>query len=339
MTAAAIERLRASRDRAKAWLLLQVGSDGQPADSDRGNGWSRFPWTLALLGETEAGAAVLEWAARNGLGENGDFSAGAAYGAGRYSAYPIGHLTMGALLLERHDIAARLFDRLAALQDAVTGGMPVDPPGGEFATLTELLSTSQVGMAAILGGRMTMAERIRDWVMACLAEQPELPTVLYTARSRHGVVTDPPVALRWALAVRCGEPRQAYFYPGVAAAFLALYAMRTGDAAALAAGHAYLAINFAGTAAQLEDLASVQACKFGWGVALMQIADPGRDYADTLVKMADWFIARQRADGSWGPSAFISPEPSRVELMTKTAEHAMEVTAILAALAVSGARG
>lgn len=336
--AAARDRLRASRDRAKRWLLRQVDAGGRPAASDEGNGWSRLPWTFALLGETEAGAAVLEWAVRGGLGENGDFSPGAAYGKGRFGAYPVSHLTMGAVLLERQDIAARLFGRLAALQDGASGGMRVDPPGGEFEALTDLLSTAQAGMAAILGGRMDMATASRGWIMSCLLEQPAAPEVLYTLRSARRLVTAPPQALLWLGAVDFTKPRQAYFYSGIAAAFLALYAMRTGDTAALAAGHAYLAFNLQGTQAQFDDIASVQACKFAWGAALMQIADPQRDYADSLERMADWFIARQRDDGSWGPSTFVSAEPSWVELMTKTAEHAMELTAVLAALATIEAR-
>jgi hypothetical protein len=179
---------------------------------------------------------------------------------------------------------------------------------------------------------------VRDWVLACLEEQPHLPQKLYAARSAQGLVVNPPSPLQWVLAIDFDKPRQAYFYPGIAAAFLALYAMRTGDRAALAAGHDYLAINIAGTNAQFDDLASVQACKFGWGAALMQIADPGRDYESNLVQMAEWFIARQRPDGSWGPSTFLSADPTQTELMTKTAEHAMEVTALLAALAVLDAR-
>jgi len=336
---AARERLRASRDRARDWLLQRVGSGGAPAAHQDGNGWSRFPWTLALLGETEAASAVLEWAARNGLADNGDLSAGSTYGQGRYGAYPIGHLAMGAVLLERHDIAARLFSRLEELQDKTTGGMPIDPPQGEFNGLCELLSTAQVGIAAVLAGRMAMAKRLRDWTVACLREQPRLPQVLYTARSADGLVIDPPAALRWGLEVQFDKPRQAYFYPGIAAAFLAVYATKAGDQEALAAGHDFLAINLAGSQEQFDDLASVQACKFAWGAALMQMADPRCDYADSLARMADWFIVRQRADGSWAPSTFVSAEPSTVELMTKTAEHAMEVTAVLAALAVLEARG
>src|SRR4029453_2782888 len=150
----------------------------------------------------------------HGLGENGDLSAGPAYGAGRFGAYPVGHLAMGAVLLERHDIANRLFSRLEALQDKATGGMPIDPPGGEYASFSDMLSTGQVGMAAVLGGRMEMAKRLRDWTVNCLAEQPSLPSILYTARSPQGLVTDVPATLQWVLAVAFDQPRQAYFYPG-----------------------------------------------------------------------------------------------------------------------------
>jgi hypothetical protein len=157
-------------------------------------------------------------------------------------------------------------------------------------------------------------------------------------RTAEGLVTDVPTDLAWVGSVDFGKSRQAYFYPGIGAAFLAHGIEREGDETALAAGHRYLHANFQGSADQFDDLASVQACKFGWGLALMQIADPAADYSAALVRMADWFIARQGADGSWGPSSFVSPEPSRVELMTKTAEHAMEVTALLAAMAAVAAR-
>jgi hypothetical protein len=334
----AATRLRAARDRARDWLLGQVGADGKPADCELGNGWSRFPWTFALLGETAAGHAVLEWASRNGLGDNGDFSAGPSYGAGRFSAYPLGHLAMGAVLLERHDVAARLIARLESLQNPTNGGMPIDPPGGTYAEWTDLLSSAQAGMVALLAGRMDMARPIRDWIVTSLEEQPDWPRMHYTARSPGGLVTEPPAELAWVMAVNFARPRQAYFYPGIGAAFLALYAMRTGDRAALAAGHQYLEANLQGHQAQFDDLESVQACKFAWGAALMQIADPEVDYSETLVRMADWFIARQGGDGSWAPSRFISPQPTRVEQMTKTAEHAMEVTALLAAMAVVTSR-
>jgi len=47
------------------------------------------------------------------------------------------------------------------------------------------------------------------------------------------------------------------------AVFLTGYATRRGDQASLALGHRLLSLNIGGTAAQFDDLDSVQACKFG----------------------------------------------------------------------------
>jgi len=98
-------------------------------------------------------------------------------------------------------------------------------------------------------------------------------------------------------------------------------------------GHRFLELNIQGVPEQFNDGESVQICKFGWGAAAMQIADPTADYRTHLLRMSDWFIEHQATDGSWRPSGFLSPDPKVHEKMTKTAEHAMEITAMIAALA------
>src|SRR5262249_14484473 len=142
-----------------------------------------------------------------------------------------------------------------ALQDDKTGGMRIEPPGNAYSDLTDMLSTAQAGIAALAGGRMELADAVRRWLVRCLAEQPSLPHILHTIRSAGGLVTEPPRPLLWSGSVHFDQPRQAYFFPGIAAAFLALYAMRTGDKLALKAGHEYLALNRMGTSEQFDDLA------------------------------------------------------------------------------------
>ena len=326
-----IARIRAARDKAVRWLLGCIKSDGTPDGADTGNSWSRLPWAFALTGETAAGAAVLAWSARNGLREDGDF-AGPGYGKGRFGAYPLGHLAMGAALLERHDIAARVMGRLAAIQTP-SGGFPVDPPGGEAAHLCDLLSTAQAGLAAILSGRKEIYEPVYQWVTALRMQQPQFETKLLSARHGEQLVVDPPTALRWVLDTDFSKPRQSYYTAGIAAVFLAAHGTRHGEAAALARGHEFLSLNIHGTAEQFTDHDSVQACKFGWGLGAMYLADPKPQYVPWLQSMVDWFIDRQEESGAWKPSTFLSPNPSRSERMVKTAEHIMEVTVMLAALA------
>jgi hypothetical protein len=69
-------RLQRARERAVAWLLDRIALGGKPADSDRRAGWARIPWALALSGQVATAAAVVDWAARNALDEDGGFREG-----------------------------------------------------------------------------------------------------------------------------------------------------------------------------------------------------------------------------------------------------------------------
>jgi hypothetical protein len=332
----AVQKLEDSLARAVTWLLNAIDSNGRPHGAENGNGWSRLPWTLALAGEVGAAHAVLEWAVREAIDATGNFY-GPALGDGSFNHYKLAHLANGASLIGRYDVAELVLDQLERTQ-APNGGARIEPAGSPHADVTAMTSTGQMGITAITGGRHEMAHRCRNWMINCLESQPELPHRLYTGRIGEELVLQPIERLAWYLVVDYREPRQAYMHSGCAAAFLAHYAMRYKDAEALAAGHQYLSLNLEGTPAQFTDLASVQACKFGWGAAMLQIADPSSCYEEQLVRMSGWFLDRQAEDGSWGFSTFLSAFHPMVQRMMKTAEHAMEVTALIAAMRVCEAR-
>ena len=331
-----IARLEASRRRAVTWLLHHVGAVGRPAGADVGNGWARLAWALAISGETAAAASTMDWVLREGIDADGNFRAGPARGSGLVGAYLLGQLAMGALHVGRYDVATPVLDRLGVLQRS-DGGMPIDLPGGALHHIADVCSTAQAGLAGLLGGREQMAEKACAWLIGTLELQSELPGRLYVGRDGSGLVQAPPPGTEFLLKVDYAQPRQAYYYSGIAAAFLGAFAMRSGDARALAAGHQYLDLNVRGTEAQFTDRGSVQICKFGWGAAMMQTADRSVRYDAHLRRMGNWFVERQAGDGSWAPSRFLSASPSVVELMTKTAEHVMEVNALIAALALPSA--
>lgn len=328
-----LERLTESRLKATNWLLANVDSDGRPAGSERGNGWARLAWALSIAGETAAAAATLDWAVKEGIDADGNFRAGPARGSGLVGGYLLGQLAMGALHVERFDVARLVLDRLEAMQDA-HGGIPIDLPGGALDHISDLCSTAQAGIAAILGGRWSLAKSAYAWTIEALRLQPELPAVLYAGRSGEALVLAPPPQMDFLLKVDFRQPRQAYYYPGIAAAFLGAYAMHSGEQGALDAAHRFLALNDGGVAEQFTDQESSQICKYGWGLAIAQIADRSVDYRDQLGRMGEWFIERQLEDGSWLPSSFLFPQPTEVDAMAKTAEHSMEVTALIAALSV-----
>ena len=328
-------RARAARDRAAGWLLDHVGTDGEPTGANLANGWSRIPWTLALAGHGDAGCAVLAWAERDALEANGAFRPGPAAGSGRFGGYTLGHLAVGAWRLEHFGLATRLLDRLAGLQDRETGGILMDRTGGS--QLADLLCTAQAGIAAIAAGRTDIADPVRAWIGDLYAGQTALPARLYNFRNGADLATTPEPGLEWLMVTDFSVPRQSYFYPGIAAAFLAQFASWRSDASSLELARKFLRLNIEGSSAQFDDPGSVQVCKFGWGLAAAHLVSPEPEDGDWMVRMVDWFIAHQSADGSWAPSAFLSPEPNVTERMAKTAEHGMEIDALAAALGKLGA--
>ncbi|MCK9541398.1 MAG: hypothetical protein M0R03_05135 [Novosphingobium sp.] len=335
----ATARFRAARDRGVAWLLDHIASDGRPVGADTQNGWGRVPWALAVSGESAAGHAVLAWAEREALDGSGHFRAGPYGGGDRFGSYPLSHFAIGAWLLERYDVALKCMGAIRALQDSSTGGVPVDPPGGQWAHRHDLLSTAQAGVAALFSGQEDIIDGVHRWIVDLVGQQPDFPGRFHTARDGAELLVEPEPDFVWLSITDFTQPRQSYYTTGMAAVFLAGYAMRRGDTAALALGHRLLSANIGGTSAQFDDLESVQACKFAWGAAAMQTADPEADYRDHLLRMGDWFIARQSPDGAWTPSRFATPQPGDVHKLIKTAEHVMEINAVIAALGHLAGRG
>jgi hypothetical protein len=230
-------------------------------------------------------------------------------------------------------------DALRRMQDPATGGFAIAPVADRATDIYDLLSTAQVGLAAVITGQDDIAELAWRWVADMAALQPEdAGSRLYSFRRGTALLTEPDQALEWLAITDFARPRQTYYTPGMAAAFFAAYAQRTGASEPLALARRLLAMNLAGCAEQYEDEGSVQICKFGWGVASMLVADPDGDWLPHVERMGDWFIAHQSPDGAWTPSSFLAPEPSDIDKLVKTAEHVMEVNAILAALGTARAR-
>ncbi|MGH6696169.1 hypothetical protein [Sphingopyxis sp.] len=338
MTGNLAERLAAGRDRAVAWLSAQVSASGVPAGSDRKPGWGRLPWALALSGQGALASSVVAWADREAVGGDGGFIDGPALGSGTMTAYGLSHLAIGAWLVERYDVAGRIMAKLETMMHLETGGVDTGLTDADGVAMQDLLMTAQVGFAALVTGRTLVAARARAWVDALLRDQPDYPHRLYTFRAGSRLVTDPTDRIKWLGLCEFQSPRQAYYTPGIAAAFLAGVAMQSADASALETAEAYLEMNRRGTRDQFEDLASVQLCKFGWGSALVVLARAGAGPVGDVETMGQWFLDRQGADGSWAPSAFLVPDPDISDRIMKTAEHVMEVNAILAALGAAAAR-
>jgi len=324
--------------RAADWIVARVDDDGTPAGAAERNAWWRIPWALAVAGRRDAAAAVLAWAEEHALDADGDLRGGPVeLEPGATPVYSLSALAIGAWLLGRYDLAHRIAGALRRYQDPETGGVWQLRDHGDLGE-QDLLKTAQLGIGAVLMNDREVADRVHRFIVEQWALQPG-GHVLYTARGSNGLITeaDDP-ADRFRRIVDFSAPKQAYFFPGIAAAFLADYVRLTGDPASLDVARAYLQLNVEGTGRQYDDPTSVQICKFGWGVANMLVADPDGGHRPHAERMAEWFLDRQLPDGAWEPSTFGRDAPGDLDKLWKTAEHLMELAMLTSALATDRAR-
>lgn len=331
------ETVADARRRGLRWLSERFDDQGRPEGADVFNAWWRAPWTLCVAGAPDLAAAVMGWIEREALADDGDLRPGPyTLPAPQSPAYFLSPIAIASWLLGRYDTARAVGGRLIELQNPATGGV-YEYLNHDADDLEDLLKTAQVGISALVTGDRASADGVFQWLATTFAEQPELPGRLFTSRRAGRVVTEFPETDAFLRVVDFHEPRQTYFNPGIAAAFLAGYHLRFDSPAALQLGRDYLSLNTSGSDLQFTDLTSVQICKFGWGAAAMTVADPGGRHRHDAERMARWFCERQNTDGSWAPSSFSIPNPTNLDLFWKSAEHLMELCFIEQALAGSPA--
>src|SRR5262249_23046055 len=147
----------------------------------------------------------------------------------RSASYPLAIIGMGAALVGREDLAHKVMDTLRTFQDPTSGGAYSERPEVRTSYLQDLYPTAQLGMTALTAGRPDAAEGAFNWIKRLYSWQPELPHRLFTTVTPDGLLLDPSPELEWMAITDFRKPRQAFYNPGIAAAFLARYFMRTGD--------------------------------------------------------------------------------------------------------------
>ncbi|MEV0071728.1 MULTISPECIES: hypothetical protein [unclassified Amycolatopsis] len=338
---AAQESLRKVRARGVRWLLDHVADDGKPAAADIRNGYYRMPWVFAVVGEREVAARVLSWIERNTLTAQGDLREGVPREAfvHRWATYPHSLLAHGAWALERYDTALALVDTMrTTFQDPETGGSYMERPeartGRQF-----IFPTAQMGLAALASGQSDVADGAFGWFDRLWAAQPELPDVLYASWGPQGLRTVADHDDEFISKIDFRKPRQAFYAPGISAAFLTRYYMVTRNERAKEIATGILKLSANGTQDQYNWWESMQICKFGWGSAMAAEIDPTGDHLKHVVRMARWYVESQGEDGSWVPSGFLVPEPNDSHAIEKTTEHTLWVSMMLATLAGAATRG
>jgi hypothetical protein len=311
--ATAAAQLHEVRRKGIAWLLDHIGDDGAPAAWQSRNGYYRLPWTLAVAGEREAAAQVLSWIERNALSRDGDLLPGLPRHpfVSVAATYPLTIIAHGAWVLERYDTAMAVMRVLrSSFQDPVSGGAYLERPEARVTGRQLLYPTAQLGLTAMATGQADMSRAVYGWFERLLAAQPELPDRLFTIWGPDGLVTDYTGADAFLAVTDFRIPRQAFYNPGISAAFLSRYHMYAGEPRARELATMMLGLVARGTPEQFNHAESMQICKFGWGSALAAEIDPDGGHIANVVRMARWYHESQAADGSWCPSPCCPPWPA-----------------------------
>ena len=216
----------------------------------------------------------------------------------------------GAHLLRHFDLAQRGLEYLLRWQNPHTGGFYMNRHRAGPSGRQALYPTAQAGMACVITGRIDAAVATGRWFERLWALQPELPDRLYTVYSQEeDLVRDRYAPEERRLYVNEAQQAQEYHYNGgIAAAFLCQLHAVTGNAAWLALARRYQAFSMESTERQFEVM---QVCKSGWGGALLYQATGEEQYRAWAIRLGDWFVSHQHADGHWSQSPISRRVPRR----------------------------
>jgi hypothetical protein len=333
---ASLCRARQIHARAITWICDHVGADGTPAGSEQVNGYYRVPWTLAVAGRPDRAAACLEWIRQHALTEDGDLREGVPTGGFVHAlaSYPLTQIAIGAHLLERYEIASTVWDVVRSrLINAETGGAYAARPAAEHAGREDLINTCQMGIAALTLGRPSEADGAFRWLRSLWDAQPALPDRLYTSTQFGRLLLEVKAGTStWNLFTDFTVPKQQYYNPGIAAAFLGRYSASMGDATALDRAWEFLDLNVSGIPSQFDPRDNMQICKFAWGAGVLLDVSGTPQALEHVLRMVDWFEQSQLPAGSWHPSAFLKADPGVGDDLGKTAEHALHLSTMIRAL-------
>jgi len=291
-----------ARDRGIAWLLKQQDTDGSIAKHLGIGCYYRAPWAFAVTGYDKAALRLVEWIRNHMFAANGDFVGDFSRGGyeKNYYAYPNANLIYGAHILRQFDLSYGGMRFMLTLQDAENGGFfnrcdEMGPTGKQ-----EIWNTCQAGLTCLVTGHLSAAQKVGAFLKKMWEAQPEPETKLYRMFTpTQGLITDLsslPVGEVGEYVVDATGRRQAYFVPGIAAAFLARLYMATGLDEHLALAESY--IQFAMRCSD-DQFMRPQVGKVGWGASLLYEITKKYEYRDLAFRVGDYLLDNQFPEGYW----------------------------------------
>jgi hypothetical protein len=336
-----LDRFRETRRRATAWILSHQNADGWLGDPRDGYHFYRAPWTLALVGETQAASAVCGWFRRNMLTPNGTIG-GPFRVFNDAWAYRDSALIVGGQLLSQYDLSHGLMDELRRWQDPKSGAFANDRlPSGEMGDDQSIPYAAGPGFAALATGDLATARRVADFLRAIWDAQTDLdphtglPRRFYYDWSRSRQAPTTAFAERdqfWYVVDNQADRNQRWTIGGIAAGLLCRLYLAEPREADLELARRYQAFSMAATPSQFK---YGPVCKSGWGSSLLYEITGEPVYEAWTYRMGDWFVEHQDPAGFWpviGQAAEQGSETPLGNLIHNALEFTMHVDTIIAGL-------
>lgn len=289
--------LRAARSGA-AWL-----AEGQRPDGSFDEGIPaiyKAPYALDLLGLGWEASQLLTWLAAEHLTEDGDFADPTRETAyefiRRHALYPNTWLALGAHRLSRLDVC------YPAARFIIDGHW--DPKWGGFYTnrhddaprQMDMLTTSMGGLVALHLGRLDVAMSGASWLADMMNAQPESDKLYVCQYASGEPVMDFAPEDGSVHVLDFNEPGQAYFYPGIAMAFLCQLYRAVGHRRYLDLAWRY----WDWLKNCRDDLYSVPASgKLGYGLALYGSLARDESAVAGAHAVGEYLLSTQGPDGHW----------------------------------------
>lgn len=295
----ATDRFKKARDKGCAFLLKQLGANGEfPAGRPQLDEYYKALTAFQVCGHNDAANQLCRWIRAEGMTADGDFRPPGESASGHAYAYFNAWVILGAYRLGQLDISQRGVNFLSGFHDGQTGGFYSSPEKREAETEQDLMVVSMCGLAFLYAGRAEIAYRVGAWLKTLMEAQPEFPQRLYTVYSRaHGLhtVPEPGKELRY-LVVADARKDQAFFNPGIAAGFLCRLFQTTGEKEWLELAMTYMA--FAEVASD-ELFHLIRAGKVGWAASLLFSLTGEEKYREMAFRIGNNLEALQAEQGYW----------------------------------------
>lgn len=263
-------------------------------------------WPLATVGRFAEGTQLLDSLIRSFYLPGEGF--GMANPAGAYAPaqlqwrflYSNAWLTIGSHLLGRFEISYPTVEFILRYQTSAGGFFANRDQIGEDGP-QDMLSTALCGLTCLYLGELDAAKKAAAFVHFLVESQPEPEKRIYLNGSPRGrLLTEFPAEKSYDYIIDKQQPRQPYFAPGGAAAFLSKLYGITKDSSYLETAKRVYAMALSPQQDMPEGMFDYPTSgKIGWGTAMIFQATGDTKYRQVAERVAGYLLRTQLPNGAW----------------------------------------